>query len=201
MSDALVTRLSVILQWLIANLIKLLTPFLESPRSSPRNNPDLKSNRSGYNDASIPASRLEPVLGFISTGIFPTFGISMTLPLKVLELSLKSQNSDFVLESFCFITGHLNLRLALLYRLYMEKVKKKLRHILKDHFLIWKSPTNVEYAFFLQCSKDLMNDLIDLQWLFVKKYLLLVFSSKISKKFRMHWTAWIIFRQIVSLIH
>jgi len=71
-SDALVIRLFVILQWFMANLIKLLTPV----------------------------SRLELVLGFIRTGIEPIFGILMILALKVLDLSLKSHINDPVLESF-----------------------------------------------------------------------------------------------------
>lgn len=50
-------------------------------------------------DDSSPVSRFDLVLGFISTGIVPTFGIVMALPLNVLELSLKSQNNDPVLES------------------------------------------------------------------------------------------------------
>ena len=50
-------------------------------------------------DDSSPVSRFDLVLGFIRTGIVPTFGIVMALPLNVLELSLKSQNNDPVLES------------------------------------------------------------------------------------------------------
>ena len=51
-------------------------------------------------DDSRPVSLFDLVLGFISTGICPIFGILMTLPLNVLELSLKSQNNEPVFESF-----------------------------------------------------------------------------------------------------
>ena len=59
-------------------------------------------------DDSSPVSRFDWVLGFISTWIVPTFGIVMALPLNVLELSLKSQNNDPVLESLFWQTGQFN---------------------------------------------------------------------------------------------
>ena len=58
---------------------------------------------------SFPESLDNLVMGFSRTGINPTFGISMTSLLKVVELSLKSQNNALVLESVFFMTGQLNV--------------------------------------------------------------------------------------------
>ena len=99
-SDALILRRFVILQWLMTNLIKLLTPlreFLHVKIWSMYVN--VVSFSWEVCDYSSPVSLLDFVSGFKSTGIDPTFGIVMLLALKVLDLSLKSHTMDSVLGS------------------------------------------------------------------------------------------------------
>ena len=59
-------------------------------------------------DDSSPVSLVDLLTEFISTGIDPTFGMVILLALKVLDLSLKSQTNDPVLESFFFNTDQRN---------------------------------------------------------------------------------------------